>query len=111
MVRRLRDLRSHVSGQLRLSGPERRTVADIGKRVGRKYLKEVACVAKPDTVLAWYRRLIARKFDGSKHRSYPGRPRLDPEVEALIVRIGSGERRLEVRSDRWRDSQPRPSHL
>lgn len=35
----------------------------------------------------WSRRLIARKLDGSKHRSYPGRPRVSPEVEALIVRM------------------------
>jgi hypothetical protein len=34
----------------------------IGKRVGRKVLAQVACVAKPDTILAWYRRLIAQKF-------------------------------------------------
>jgi hypothetical protein len=34
----------------------------IGKRVGRKALAQVACVAKPDTILAWYRRLIAQKF-------------------------------------------------
>jgi hypothetical protein len=35
---------------------------------------EVARVAKPDTILAWYRKLIAHKFDGSKYRRYPGQP-------------------------------------
>jgi hypothetical protein len=44
-------------------------------------------VAKPDTILAWYRRLIASKFDGSKHRSYPGRRRIRPEIETLIVQM------------------------
>jgi hypothetical protein len=44
-------------------------------------------VARPDTILAWYRRLIARKFDGSQYRSYPGRPRIEPELEELIVRM------------------------
>src|SRR6478609_7175718 len=82
-----RILRSHVSGRLRLSDAERSTLAEIGKRLGRKCLAEVACVAKPETILAWYRRLIARKFDGSKHRSYPRRPRVSPEVEALVVRM------------------------
>jgi len=67
--------------------PERSTLAEIGKRLGRKYLADVALVAKPETILAWYRRLIARKFDGSQHRSYPGRPRADAAVEALIVRM------------------------
>lgn len=49
----------------------------------------MAGVAQPDTILAWYRRLIARKFDGSKRRSYPGRPPLDGETEALIVRMAT----------------------
>jgi hypothetical protein len=72
---------------VRLSDSERRTLAEIAKRLGRKLLSEVACVAKPETILGWYRRLIARKFDGSKHRSYPGRPRVDRDVESLIVRM------------------------
>ena len=80
-----RILRSHLPRRLRLSDPQRSTLAEIGKRLGRTQLAEVACVAKPDTILAWYRRLIARKFDGSKQRSYPGRPRIDAAVEALIV--------------------------
>ena len=33
------------------------------------------------------RRLISRKFDGSKHRASPGRPPIAPELGALIVRI------------------------
>ena len=82
-----RILRAHLPARLRLSDPERSTLAEIGKRLGRKALAQVACVAKPDTILAWYRRLIASKFDGSKHRSYPGRPRIDREIEALIVRM------------------------
>src|SRR5262249_32421443 len=60
-----RVLRAHLPAQLRLSDPERRALAEIGKRVGRKALGKVACVAKPDTILTWYRWLIARKFDGS----------------------------------------------
>jgi len=50
-------------------------------------LREIACIAKPDTILAWYRRLVAQKFDGSKHRQYPGRPPVSSEVEALVVRM------------------------
>jgi homeodomain-containing protein len=50
-------------------------------------LREIACVAKPDTILFWYRKLIAQKFDGSGHRQYPGRPRIDEKLEALIVRM------------------------
>lgn len=82
-----RILRAHLPVRLRLSDPERSTLAEIGKRLGRKALEQVTCVAKPDTILGWYRKLIARKFDGSRHRSYPGRPRIAAELEALVVRI------------------------
>jgi putative transposase len=82
-----RILRAKLPSRLRLSDPERATLAEIGKRLGRKALREVACVAKPDTILAWYRRLVANKFNGSKHRQYPGRPTVPPEVEALVVRM------------------------
>ena len=44
-------------------------------------------MAKPDTILAWYRKLIAKKFDGSKHRHYPGRPPIEPKLEVLIVQM------------------------
>ena len=71
LVAENRILRSHLPSRLRLSDPERSTLAEIGKRVGRKDLQRVASVALPDTILAWYRRLTAQKFDGSKRRSYP----------------------------------------
>src|ERR1700692_606768 len=82
-----RVLRAKLPARLRLSNPERITLAEIGTRIARKALREVACVAKPDTILAWYRKLIAQKFDGSKHRQYPGRPPVSSEVEALVARM------------------------
>ena len=50
-------------------------------------MEELAAVAKPDTLLAWYRKLIANKFDGSKFRKRVGRPRMDEEAERLVVQI------------------------
>src|SRR5215831_7970152 len=47
-----RILRSHIHGRLRLFDPEHSTLAGIAKRLGRKYLTEVACVAKPETIFA-----------------------------------------------------------
>jgi hypothetical protein len=40
-----RILRAYLPSRLRLSDPERSTLAEIGKRLGRKALKDVACVA------------------------------------------------------------------
>src|ERR1700681_220573 len=87
-----RILRAHLPFRLRLSDPERSTLAEIAKRLGRKALKDIARVAKPDTLLGWYRRLVAQKFDGSRHRAYPGRPLVSAEVEALVVRFARENR-------------------
>jgi putative transposase len=87
-----RILRAHLPRRLRLSDAERSTLAEIAKRLGRKALKDIARVAKPDTLLAWYRRLVAQKFDGSRRRAYPGRPRVSPEIEALVVRFAQENR-------------------
>ena len=87
-----RILRAHLPTRLRLSDAERSTLAEIAKRLGRKALKDIARVAKPDTLLAWYRRLIASKFDGSRHRAYLGRPRISAELEALVVRFARENR-------------------
>ena len=70
-----------------ISDGQRATLAEIGKRLGRKGLLQVARIAKPDTILAWYRKLVAEKFDGSKQRRSPGRPRTSPEIEDLVVRL------------------------
>src|SRR5215831_4471520 len=69
-----RVLRAHLPFRLRLSDPERSTLAEITKRLGRKALRDIACLAKPDIILGWYRRPVAQKFDGSRQRPYPGRP-------------------------------------
>ena len=71
---------------------ERRTLAQIGKQLGRKALAEVANIVRPDTILAWHRRLVARKFDGSKKRNYPGRPPVDRALENLVVRLATENR-------------------
>jgi hypothetical protein len=87
-----RILKSQLKGRVRLSDAERATLGEIGHRLGRKVLGEVANVARPDTILAWYRKLVARKFDGSKSRRGPGRPRIKREVEQLIVRMAEENR-------------------
>src|ERR1035437_4304521 len=82
-----RILRAQIQGRLLLSDGEKATLAEIAHRLGRKALEELAAVAKPDTLLAWYRKLIANKFDGSKFRKSWGRPRVDEETERLVVRM------------------------
>src|SRR5438105_6286183 len=56
-----RILRGQIQGRLLLSDAEKATLAEIAHRLKRKALEELAAVAKPDTLLAWYRKLIANK--------------------------------------------------
>jgi len=87
-----RILRSYLPNRLRLSDSERATLAEVAKRLGRKALNDIARVAKRDTILAWYGRLIAQKFDGSRHRVYPGRSRVPAELGAAVVRLARENR-------------------
>ena len=87
LVAENRVLGAHLPSRLRLTDPQRSTLAEIGKRLGRKALAEVSIVAKPETILAWYRRLVAQKFDGSKSRRYPGRPAVGKDVVQLVIRM------------------------
>jgi putative transposase len=87
-----RILKARLKGRLKVSDAERATLVEIGDRLGRTVLSEVANVARPDTILAWYRKLVAGKFDGSKAPRSPGRPRIQREVEQLIVRMAKENR-------------------
>jgi len=70
--------------QLRLSDDERRRLAMIGYRLGRRILADVATIVTPDTILRWYRELIARKWTYPQSR--PGRPGVQVEIRRLVVR-------------------------
>ena len=87
-----RILRAKMKRRLPFSDAERATLGEIGFRLGRRALSEVATAAQPDTILAWYRRLVARKLDGSQSRRGPGRPRIDQGAEGLIVRMARENR-------------------
>jgi transposase len=80
-------LHSKLSGRLQLTNSERMRLAKLGKRLGLKALKEVAAIVKPETILTWYRKLVAKKFDGSARRGKSGRRRVDEEVEKLVLRM------------------------
>ena len=92
LVTENRILRNQITGRVRLSDGERTTLAEIGYRLGKQALQEVATIVKPDTILAWHWKLVAQKFDGSQQRKGLGRPRVDPELEALVVRMARENR-------------------
>src|ERR1700693_2820168 len=94
-----RVLREQLGGQrVRLNDDQRRRLAAKAKGLGRKLLAEVATIVTPETLLAWHRKLIAQKSDGSGKRG-PGRPRTAVEIEAMVVRIAKENREWGYRAD------------
>jgi hypothetical protein len=77
-----------LGGKVRLADADRRRLARLGKLIGRKALGSVARVATPDTILRWYRELVARKYDGSQRRG-PGRPGTAAEIVRLLVEMAT----------------------
>jgi transposase len=92
LVTENRILRQQLTGRVQLTDAERRSLAKIGKKLGKKALEEVASLVKPETILAWHRTLVAQKFDGSKQRKALGRPSIDQELEDLVVRMAQEHR-------------------
>ena len=82
-----RVLKEQLGGRrLRLTDSQRRRLAIRGKRLGRQTLDRVAGIVTPDTILRWYRRLIAKKYDGSARRGR-GRPKTPCEISELVLRM------------------------
>ena len=92
LVTENRILRDQIKGRIRLSDGERKALAVIGQKLGKQALQEVATLVKPDTILGWHRKRVAQKFDGSPQRKAPGRPRIDEELEALVIRMAQENR-------------------
>jgi putative transposase len=87
-----RVLREQLGARrLRLKDDQRRRLATKAKGLGRKILAEVATIVTPDTLLAWHRKLIAQKYDGSGKRG-SGRPRTAREIAAVVVRMAEENR-------------------
>jgi pimeloyl-ACP methyl ester carboxylesterase len=81
-----RILRAQLHGRrLRLTNDERRRLAVLGQRLGRRILTQVATMVTPDTILRWHRQLIARKWTFPTRR--PGRPGILKDIRRLVVRI------------------------
>jgi len=75
----------------RFNDGQRRRLATKGKRLGRKTLDRFASLVTPNTLLAWHRRLVAKKYDGSVV-SKAGRPTTACEVKELILKLARENR-------------------
>ena len=98
-----RVLREHIHtacGKKRicLTDSQRRRLAVKAKVIGAKVLGEITDLFSPDTILGWYRKLVAKKYDGSPNRK-GGRTKISKEIVDLVVRFAKdnkswGHRRI-----------------
>src|SRR5215471_6640955 len=92
LVEENRVLREQIGcRRLRFNDDQRRRLAAKAKKLGRRILVQVATIITPQTLLAWHRKLIAQKYDGSASRR-PGRPRTLSEISDLVVRMAEENR-------------------
>ena len=94
-----RILRNQIKGRIRLTDAERISLAQVAKRLGRKALNEMAQMVRPETILAWHRRLVANKLDGSKNRASVDALAKAEAIEELVLKFarenpGWGYRRI-----------------
>lgn len=74
--------------RLLFTDAERRTLATLAKKIGRKALQDLAPIVSPATLLRWHRELVAKKWTFLERRR-PGRPRTKLDIEQLIVRMAT----------------------
>jgi putative transposase len=92
LVTENRVLRNQIKGRVCLTDGERKTLAEIGKQLSKQTLAEVATIVRPETILAWHRKLVAQKFDGSQQRKALGLPKVNKALEDLVVRMARENR-------------------
>jgi hypothetical protein len=92
LVAENRILRQQINGRVQLTDSDRTTLAELGQQLGKKTLAEIATVAKPDTILAWHRTGAGRQCDRSQPLKPVGRPRIEKEIEDLVVRMARENR-------------------
>ena len=92
LVAENRILRQQINGRVQLTDGDRRTLAVLGQKLGRQALEEVATVAKADTILAWHHKFANQTADTSAPHKSVGRPRVDQEMQSLVVQMARENR-------------------
>jgi putative transposase len=87
-----RILRSQIDGRVQLTDSERQELAELGAKLGKKVREEIATVATPDTILGWHWKFADQKSDTSEPPKSVGRPRVDKEIEELLLRMARENR-------------------
>jgi hypothetical protein len=86
-VRVLVEQQQKENKRILLTTNQRIRVAAKAKQLTRKLLEETTVLFSPDTVVGWYYKLIAEKYNGSKNRRKVGRPQISQKIVALVIKF------------------------
>jgi transposase len=85
----LRDQLDAVTGGKKMvfTTEQRRRLASAGKLLTADERRECCCLVRPATILTWFRRLAARKYDSSDVRR--GRPPKSKDIRKLVIKLAT----------------------
>ena len=98
-----RILRTQIRRRVQFTDAERKTLVEIGEQLGRQALEEIATIPQPDTILAWHHKLVAQPCDGTQPRTSLGCPRIDKELEGIVVRVACEHPQPRSGTTTWRE--------
>jgi len=111
LIEENRVLRNQIGKRILLTDAERRILAEKAVALG-KLMADTVTIVKPETILRWHRRLVARKFDGSKSRKKHGRQAAHPAGDRKTdPGYGKGQSFMGLRQDSGCHEESRASDL
>jgi hypothetical protein len=95
LVAENRILRQQIAGRVQLTDSDRKALAELGQKLSKQALEEIATVAPPDTILAWHRMFANQQCDRSQSQTSVGSPRISREIEDLVIQMARENRSWE----------------
>jgi putative transposase len=81
-------LRSRIKSRISFTDDERRTLVEVALSLGKGLMGSLVSIVKPETILAWQRKLEHQKWNyNDRRKRNQGRPRITPQIEALVCRL------------------------
>ncbi len=87
LIQEIKFLMSHLAKRPKPTEGEKASLARAAAAVDPLYLEKTFNLFLPSTLLRWRRELVRRKWDYTHLQKKRGRPRVDPKLEELVVRL------------------------
>lgn len=86
-VRVLLEQQQKQNKRIRLTHGQRIRVAAKAKKLSRKMLEDCTVLFTPDTIIGWYNKLIAQKYNGCENHNKIGRPQISQAIVNWVIQF------------------------